>query len=69
MSDASVLALESGEDVDMLDSMDALELDDEAEEESSTGMAGKGKRKPKVAPDSNTKLHVVRCLTETYQFS
>ncbi|BDA48148.1 probable DNA polymerase I at C-terminar half [Coccomyxa sp. Obi] len=42
------LALEAGEDDDMLDSRDALELDDEAEEGSSTGKAGKGKRKPKA---------------------
>lgn len=65
VSDASVLALEAGKDADMLDSMDALELDDEAEEGSSTGKAGKGKRKPKVQPDSGTKLHVVLHCTST----
>ncbi len=65
VSDASVLALEAGKDADMLDSMDALELDDEAEEGSSTGKAGKGKRKPKVQPDCGTKLHVVLHCTST----
>lgn len=57
--DASLLALEAGEDADMLDSMDALDLEDDAEEGSSTGKAGKGKRKPKVGPGCGTQLHGV----------
>ena len=66
MDDASVLALEAGEDMDMLDSSDALELDDEAEEGSQKGKAGKGKQKPKVGPDFRHPASMLFCVAQRH---
>ena len=48
LEDPNLAALEAGEDGDMLESMDALTLDDEPDEAPSAGSTGKGNRKAKV---------------------